>query len=135
MERSAFSVRARLDIVRAPLFLPSIPGDAMTSWRTGYWRVYNILVRAFGASALVAGLGFIVWGVLRLLQLGLQPAEGTPGLMLLLVGLISAALGAGILGVPTYRPDLGDPAWQFDPFGAKARESPSTQRSWWTGDR
>jgi hypothetical protein len=58
------------------------------------------------------------------------------GLWLLLVGLISILLGSGILGVPTYRPDLGDPAWQFDPFGAKGRQSPATRHSsWWTGDR
>jgi hypothetical protein len=107
----------------------------MTSWRTGYWRVYNILVRAFGGLAFIAGVGFIIWGVLRLLHMGPQASEGTPGLMLLLVGFISAGLGATILGVPSYRPDLGDPAWQFDPLGAKARQTPSTRRSWWTGDR
>ena len=105
------------------------------SWYSGYWRVYNILVRAFGATAVVAGLAFLGWGILRLLQLGLQPSEGTPGLMLLLVGVLAAGLGAGILGVPTYRPDLGDPAWQFDPFGAKSKQIPATKRSWWTGDR
>jgi hypothetical protein len=107
----------------------------MRGWYTGYWRVYNILVRAFGATAVVSGLAFVVWGILRLQQMGLQPADGTPGLVLLLVGLLSAGLGAGILGVPTYRPDLGDPAWQFDPFGAKGARSPAIKRSWWTGDR
>ena len=107
----------------------------MRNWYTGYWRVYNILVRAFGALAVVSGLVFVGWGSLRLLQLGLQPADGMPGLWLLLVGFMSIFLGSGILGVPTYRPDLGDPAWQFDPFGAKVKQSPSSKGSWWTGDR
>ena len=107
----------------------------MTSWQTGYWRLYNILVRVLGASALVAGIVFVGWGAVRLLQMGLQPSEGTPGLMLLLVGLISAGLGVTILGVPTYRPDLGDPVWQFDPLGSKSRKAPTVRRSWWTGDR
>jgi hypothetical protein len=107
----------------------------MSNWRTGYWRVYNIMVRAFGGIALVSGLVFILWGVLRILQMGLQTSEGTPGLMLLLVGFIAAGLGATILGVPTYRPDLGDPAWNFDPLGRKTTQSPASKRSWWTGDR
>jgi hypothetical protein len=107
----------------------------MTSWQTGYWRLYNVLVRALGAVALVAGTGFICWGAFRIFQLGLQTSEGTPGLMLLLVGLISAGLGVTILGAPTYRPDVGDPAWQFDPLGSKSRQAPTAKRSWWTGDR
>ena len=107
----------------------------MTRWQTGYWRLYNVLVRALGAVALIAGIGFVVWGALRIFQLGLQTSEGTPGLMLLLVGLISTGLGVGILGVPTYRPDLGDPAWQFDPFGSKTQRAPAAKRSWWTGDK
>jgi hypothetical protein len=107
----------------------------MPSWQIGYWQVYNILVRALGAVALVAGIWFIGWGALRTFQMGLQASEGTPGLMLLLVGLLAAGLGVTILGVPTYRPDLGDPAWQFDPFGAKTTPSTPARRSWWTGDR
>jgi hypothetical protein len=107
----------------------------MTSWRTSYWRPYNILARAFGGLALAAGIGFILWGILRIYHLGLQPNEGTPGLMLMLIGLIAAGLGATILGGPTYRPDLGDPAWQLDPFVANTRQSSSLKRSWWTGDR
>ena len=107
----------------------------MRNWRAGYWRVYNILVRALGASSLLAGLGFIVWGVLRLKQMGLQASEGVPGLMLLMAGFIAAGLGASILGVPAYRPDLGDPAWQFDPLGKKNQQSLAARRSWWTGDR
>ncbi len=97
----------------------------MTSWQTGCWRLYNVLVRVLGASALVAGIVFVGWGAIRLLQMGLQP----------LVGLISTGLGATILGVPTYRPDLGDPVWQFDPLGSKSRKLSTAKRSWWTGDR
>jgi hypothetical protein len=107
----------------------------MSGWVSGYWRVYNVLVRAMGSTALLAGFVFILWGVLRLYQLGLQASEGTPGLVLMMVGILSAGLGGTILGTPTYRPDLGDTAWNFDPFGTKARQSATRRRSWWTGDR
>jgi hypothetical protein len=106
----------------------------MTSWRTRYWRLYNILVRALGLVSLVSGVAFIVLGGLGILRLGLLAAEGSPGLVTLGVGLILAALGGAILIVPAFRTDLGDVWWQFDPFGAKAQQS-RTRRAWWTGDR
>jgi hypothetical protein len=106
----------------------------MAKWR-GYWRVYNVLVRALGLAALVFGLGFIVWGAARLMRLGLEADAGAPGVILVFAGIVAAALGATIIGTPTYRPDLGDPAWDFDPFGAKARKAPAGRRSWWTGDK
>jgi hypothetical protein len=107
----------------------------MRNWRAGYWRVYNVLVRALGTMAFLSGLGFIVWGAVRMLQMGLQASEAFPGLVLLFVGFIAAGLGASILGVPAYRPDLGDPAWHFDPFGKRTHQSQASRRSWWTGDR
>jgi hypothetical protein len=106
----------------------------MTSWHTGYWRVFNVLVRAFGLIALLAGVGFMIWGVVQILELGLWPEIGVSGLLLVAVGLLAAGLGAAALGAPNHRPDLGDPAWQYDPSGVKTRES-SVRRSWWTGDR
>ena len=93
--------------------------------------MFNVLVRALGLTALVAGAVFTVLGAVRIMQLG-TAAEGTPGVVILLVGLLVAALGAAVLRAPTYRPDLGDASWRFDPFGSKSR-SPS-KRSWWTGD-
>ena len=107
----------------------------MTAWRSNYWRLYNVLVRGLGMLALVAGAGFVFWGLLRLMQMGLQLTEGTPWLVLMLVGLISVGFGAAMLGVPTYRPDLGDPAWDFDPLGRKARQATIRRQSWWTGER
>jgi hypothetical protein len=101
---------------------------------SGYWRVYNILVRALGMMALLAGLGFVGWGGLVLLRIGLAPLVGMPGMVLLLAGFLAAGLGGTILGTPTYRPDLGDAAWDFDPFGKKSRRSATAQRSWWTGE-
>jgi hypothetical protein len=105
----------------------------MTSWGIWYWRVFNVLVRALGLVAFLSGAVFTVLGAVRILQLGLLRTEGAPGLVTLSVGLLIAALGAGILGAPTYRPDQGDVPWRFDPFG-KARLSSPSKRSWWTGD-
>jgi hypothetical protein len=104
-------------------------------WLTGYWRVYNVLVRALGMAALAAGIGFIGWGAVLIPRLGFRVSEGGPPIVLLLAGLLAAGLGATILGTPTYRPDLGDAAWNFDPFGKKSRQSATAGRSWWTGDR
>ena len=106
----------------------------MTGWRTRYWRLYNVLVRALGMNAVLFGTGYVGWGAFRLAQLGLQPAEGAPGVTLVATGLLAAGLGAAILNTPAYRPDLGDPACEFDPFGSKTRQSPRARRSWWTGD-
>ena len=107
----------------------------MRNWRAEYWRAYNVLVRVLGVSALVSGTGCVGWGATRLLKLGLEQAEGQPGIILLAAGLLSAGLGAAILTTPAYRPDLGDPAMQFDPFGTKSRQTETAKRSWWTGDR
>ena len=107
----------------------------MTSWETSYWRVFNILVRVLGLVALVSGVAFTMLGAARILEQGLLLNAGAPGLVILLVGLLAGALGAAILRVPAYRPDLGDVSWRFDPFGAKTRQSASARRSWWTGER
>jgi hypothetical protein len=107
----------------------------MSNWRTEYWRVYNVLVRVLGVSALASGTGFVGWGATRMLKMGLERADGEPGVILLAAGILSAGLGAAILGTPAYRPDLGDPAMQFDPFGTKSRQIETAKRSWWTGDR
>ena len=107
----------------------------MSSWRAEYWRVYNVLVRVLGASALVSGIGFVGWGATRMALLGLEQAEGQPGVILLAAGLLAAGLGAAILTTPAYRPDLGDPALNFDPYGTRSRQTAVVRRSWWTGDR
>jgi hypothetical protein len=107
----------------------------MSSWRTEYWRVYNVLVRTLGVVALGSGTHFVGWGATRMLRLGLERAEGQPGVILLVAGLLSAGLGAAILTTPAYRPDLGDRAVQFDPYGNKTKETVAVRRSWWTGDR
>ena len=101
----------------------------------GYWRVFNILVRTLGLVAVVGGAVFTVLGVMRILQLGLLQTEGSPPLVLLIIGLVVAWLGVAILRAPTYRPDLGDVSWRFDPPGAKTPRSGAAKRSWWTGDR
>jgi len=59
--------------------------------------------------------------------------DGEPGLILVAAGLLSAGLGAAIVTTPAYRPDLGDHAVEFDPYGAKTRKV--ERRNWWTGDR
>jgi hypothetical protein len=107
----------------------------MANSGAGYWRVFNLLVRALGLVALVSGAIFTVIGVLRILQLGLLRSEGSPPVIILLVGLIVLWLGASILQAPPYRPDLGDASWRFEPFRGKAKRPSSQQRSWWTGDR
>jgi hypothetical protein len=106
----------------------------MSDWRTEYWRVYNILVRVLGGSALVAGTGFVGWGAGRLIRMGLERSMGEPGLILMAAGLLSGGLGAAIMTTPAYRPDLGDPALDFDPYGQKTRQAGRAERSWWTGD-
>jgi len=84
----------------------------------------------------VSGAVFTVLGVFRILQQGLLPSEGYPPLIILLVGLIVAWLGASILQAPPYRPDLGDTPWRFEPYRRKGKRSSSApSRSWWTGDR
>jgi hypothetical protein len=105
------------------------------SWITTYWRVYNVLVRALGMAALLAGCAFVGWGSLVLLRVGLAPLFGMPGVVLLMAGLLAVGLGGTILGTPTYRPDLGDAAWDFDPFGKKSRKLAGGSRSWWTGEK
>jgi hypothetical protein len=107
----------------------------MTSWGAGYWRVFNVLVRVLGLVAVVSGAVFTVLGLMRILQLGFLRSEGSPPLVILLVGLLVGALGLAILRGPPYRPDLGDVSWRFDPFGAKTRQTTSPGRLWWTGDR
>jgi hypothetical protein len=106
----------------------------MTNWGTRYWRVFNVLVRTLGLVALTAGAGFILWGAGRMLQLEFIRMEQATALIILPVGLLVAALGAAILRAPTYRPDLGDMIWQFDPSGSKSRRAASSRRSWWTGE-
>jgi hypothetical protein len=107
----------------------------MSNWRTEYWRVYNVLVRVLGASALASGSGFVGWGATRIAMMGLEQPEGQPGVILVAAGLLSAGLGAAILRTPAYRPDLGDHALDFDPYGRRTRATAATPRSWWTGDR
>jgi len=48
----------------------------MSNWRTEYWRVYNVMVRVLGASALVAGTGFVGWGARRMMRMGLERSMG-----------------------------------------------------------
>jgi len=86
----------------------------MTSWGTLYWRVFNVLVRALGLVAFLSGIVFTVWGAVRMLRMDFIRMEDAP--------------------TTTYRPDLGDVPWGFDPFGAKSRQSSPAKRSWWTGD-
>jgi hypothetical protein len=107
----------------------------MTNWGTTYWRGYNVLVRVLGLLALLSGATFVVWGGVRLLQLGSLHTETAPAWVLLAVGLLAATLGVALLRAPSYRPDLGDASWHFDPFGKKAQQMPPSRRSWWTGDR
>ena len=106
----------------------------MNDWGTRYWRVFNILVRDLGLAALLSGAGFIVWGTLRMLEREFITIEGAASIVILPVGLLVAAIGWAILRAPTYRPDLGDALWGFDPIGAKARQSSPPKRSWWTGE-
>lgn len=106
----------------------------MDNWGTKYWRAFNILVRDLGLAALVSGGGFIVWGTIRLLQREYFMIEGAASLVILPVGLLVGAIGWSILRAPSYRPDLGDALWGFDPLGAKTRQSSPSKRSWWTGE-
>jgi hypothetical protein len=106
----------------------------MTSWGTLYWRVFNVLVRALGLVAFLSGIVFTVWGAVRMLRMDFIRMEDAPTLAILPIGLLVGVVGAAILRAPTYRPDLGDVPWGFDPFGAKSRQSSPAKRSWWTGD-
>jgi hypothetical protein len=107
----------------------------MKSWGIWYWRVFNILVRTMGLVSLGFGLVFTVLGGFRILQLGLMLREGAPPLVTLSMGLLLVGLGIAILRSPSYRPDLGDVSWRFDPTGARSRDSAAAKRSWWTGDQ
>jgi hypothetical protein len=97
--------------------------------------VFNVLVRALGLVAVVSGAVFTLLGAMRIRQLGLLETEGSPPLVLLIIGLVVAGLGVAILRAPTYRPDLGDASWRFDPTGVKTQKLAAAKRSWWTGDR
>jgi hypothetical protein len=88
-----------------------------------------------GLVSFFSGIVYVVWGTLRMLQLEFIQPEAASSLVILPVGLLVAILGAAIIRAPTYRPDLGDVALRFDPFRAKTRQSSSSKRSWWTGDR
>jgi hypothetical protein len=114
--------------------LPYYGGCHMTSWKTWYWPVYNVLVKALGLVALGSGAVYIAWGAARTLEWEFIGLEQAAAVAILPVGLLVAALGAAILHAPTYRPDLGDVLWQFDPFGTKSRPKSSSKRSWWTGE-
>ena len=59
----------------------------MKTWRADYWRMFNVLVRVLGLTALVSGTVFTILGISRVVQPGAMRIEGEPGLMLLLVGL------------------------------------------------
>ena len=107
----------------------------MNSWQTSYWRLFNVLVRAFGLVTLVAGLVFLIWGAARIVVWGGIPALESPLWVLPIVGLLAAGLGAAVLRGPPYRPDLGDVFWRFDPFGTHTAQSTPKRYSWWTGDR
>jgi hypothetical protein len=113
----------------------TIPGDSL--WLAGKPRtgVFNILVRVLGLVSFFAGTVYIVWGTLRMLQMDFIQPEAASSLAILPVGLLVAILGASIIRAPTYRPDLGDVALRFDPFGTKTLQSSPSKRSWWTGDR
>jgi hypothetical protein len=104
------------------------------NWASKYWRVFNILVRDLGLASVIGGAGFIIWGTLRMLEREFITIEGAVSIAILPVGLLVGAIGWAILRAPSYRPDLGDALWGFDPFGDKLRGSSRAERSWWSGE-
>ena len=106
----------------------------MLSWETWYWRVFNVSVRVLGLVALWCGAVFIGWGARRLLEMQFVQLEQASALVILPVGLLAATIGWAILRVQSYRPDLGDVLWKFDPYGTKTGRAPA-KRAWLTGDR
>jgi hypothetical protein len=106
----------------------------MTRWETWYWRVFNASVRVLGLVALWCGAVFIGWGARRVSQMEFIEMDQTSALLILPVGLLAAGIGWAVLRVQSYRPDLGDAWWRFDPIVAKTRRA-APKRTWWTGDR
>src|SRR3954463_4444438 len=95
----------------------------MATSGAGYWRVFNILVRALGLVALVSGAVFAVLGVIRILQQGLLTSEGSPPLIILLGGLILFLLGPSLLQAQAYGPDLVHQPWLSEPYRRKGKRS------------
>ena len=73
--------------------------------------------------ALWCGAVFILWGARRILEMDFIQMGQASALVILPVGLFAAGLGWAILRVESYRPDLGDAWWRFDPIVAQGRRA------------
>jgi hypothetical protein len=101
-----------------------------------HWAAFNLLVRLFGILGLFVSVVVFGWAVYFLVlpnKAQNVPDVGFPLSLVYLVGsLISLAIAVTVLRAPTYRPDMGDPAWSLRRHSPGDR-SGSTHRSWWTG--
>lgn len=98
-------------------------------------RLVNLLVRLLGLAFTLGGLASGAWTIYFALRPE-DPRRITPdGTDFVVVGgvlsLIALVIGAALLSVRTYRPDLGDSAWSLP--GSASRDAQNT-RNWWTGE-
>jgi hypothetical protein len=114
----------------------------VASLEAWHWRIFNVLVRAFGLMAVLCGIVFTSWAARLLVNPkatvnleGVATAAVEPKLLLMLAGFVALAIGVAIVRARPYRPDLGDSSYLADPFGSGAQRAIPQRRSWWTGDR
>ena len=89
-----------------------------------YWKAFNVFVR-------LLGVGFVIVGII--IAVSALSAASDNAFVQVVGALIIAGLGAGMLFVRPYRPDLGDVSATVDPFRARADALHPSRRSWWTG--
>jgi hypothetical protein len=99
----------------------------LSSYARFHWRLFNVLARLFGIMALLVGAGFCAWGVYFAIDpgaaQGVETAGIPAGVLYVIVGAFSAAIGTPVLRIRPYRPALGDAAWTF----TKSHDKSATQ--------
>ena len=106
------------------------------SWGRGYtrvhWSVFNIATRLAGIAAVLASLALGGWAIYFAIRpessKNIETAGMSPVFLYVLAAVLVGLLGATLLGVRPYRPDLGDRTWTADVDTRKR-----TARHWWTG--
>ena len=106
---------------------------ASGSW---YWRLFNIAGRVLGLAFLGGGLALVGLSSSTRVAVGAstQPAPVPDSEIVAIAGLVVAALGALLLWVRPFRPDLGDTSALVDPMRAKAAGGTRRPYRWWTGE-
>ncbi|MBK8006466.1 MAG: hypothetical protein IPK12_21935 [Gemmatimonadetes bacterium] len=106
---------------------------ASASW---YWRLFNIAARVLGLAFLGGGLALAGLSSSTRVPVGASavPASLPDSEIAVITGLVVAALGALLLAVRPFRPDLGETSALVGPVGAKAARGARRPYRWWTGE-